>query len=107
MFPFTTSIVLSLFLSKGGSDFGDELAAIEAERPGSYPPSPDSDVAGLDVALPWPELAPSVSGPVAPRAKVVRLELHSLLEYIMPPRPSCFCNLSEPKILFASFAIEQ
>jgi hypothetical protein len=52
------------------------LPAIQTKRAHPHPPSPDSDVADLNVAFAGAELPPSVSGPVSSGAKVVRLNLH-------------------------------
>ena len=57
------------------SEFGDEFAAVEAERADADPPPPGADVAGLDFALADPG---RLSGPPTPWAEVVRLELHGL-----------------------------
>jgi hypothetical protein len=48
-FLLTSLGCLSLFVSRSASQFGDELAAVEADGPYSHPPALDADVAGLDV----------------------------------------------------------
>jgi len=52
------------------SQFGDEFAAVQAERADADPPAPDADVAGLDVALADPGLRSALW---PPGAEVVRL----------------------------------
>ena len=47
---------LSLFVSKSVSQFGDELAAVEADGPYSHPAALEADVAGLNVPFADPGL---------------------------------------------------
>ena len=60
---------------RGVSEFGDEFAAVEAERADADPAALDADVAGLDVALADPGLRSALW---PPGAEVVRLEFHGL-----------------------------
>jgi len=71
---FLTSLsCLSLLLSKSVSQFGGELATVEADSPYSHPAPLDADVAGLDVAFADPGLR---FGLRAFGAEVVGLEFH-------------------------------
>jgi hypothetical protein len=64
---------LSLFVSKSVSQFGDELAAVEADGPYSHPAALDADVAGLDIPFGNPGLGLALG---AFGAEVVGLESH-------------------------------
>jgi len=58
------------------SYFDGKLAAMEADRSYSHPPTVDSNVAGFDVPLAGFGLSLSLAGFDASRAKVVRLKSH-------------------------------
>ena len=72
-FLLTSLSCLSLFASKRVSQFGDELAAVEADGPYSHPAALDADVAGLDVPFSDPGLRLALGGV---GAEVVGLESH-------------------------------
>ena len=83
-FLLTSLSCLSLFASKRVSQFGDELAAVEADGPYSHPSTLDANVAGLDVPFADPGLG---AAPGAFGAEVVGLQLH-LRSTIGMPRGS-------------------
>jgi hypothetical protein len=64
---------LSLFVSKSVSQFGDELAAVEADGPYSHPAALDANVAGLNVPFADPGVGLALE---AFGAEVVGLESH-------------------------------
>ena len=72
-FRLTSLSCLALFVSKSVSQFGDELAAVEADGPYSHPAALDADVAGLDVPFGNPGLCLALD---AFGAEVVGLESH-------------------------------
>ena len=72
-FLLTSLSCLSLFVSKSVSQFGDELAAVEADGPYSHPAALDADVAGLDVPFAYAGLGSALE---AFGAEVMGLESH-------------------------------
>jgi hypothetical protein len=72
-FLLTSLGCLSLFVSKSVSQFGDELATVEADGPHSHPAALEPDVAGLDVTFADPGFG---TGFGAFGAEVVGLESH-------------------------------
>jgi hypothetical protein len=72
-FLLTSLSCLSLFVSKSVSQFGDELAAVEADGPYSHPAALDANVAGLDVTFADPWLGPALE---AFGAEIMGLESH-------------------------------
>jgi hypothetical protein len=72
-FLLTSLSCLSLFVSKSVSQFGDELAAVEADGPYSHPAALDANVAGLNVPFADPGVGLALE---AFGAEVVGLESH-------------------------------
>jgi len=72
-FLLTSLSCLSLFVSKRASQFGDELAAVEANGPYSHPAPLEANVAGLDIPFADPGLRLALG---AFGAEVVGLESH-------------------------------
>ena len=72
-FLLTSLSCLSVFASKRASQFGDELAAVEADGPYSHPSALEADVAGLNVAFADSGLGLALG---AFGAEVVGLKLH-------------------------------
>ena len=72
-FLLTSLSCLALLVSKRVSQFGDELAAVEADGSHSHPAALDANVAGLDVPFADPGLGLALG---AFGAEVVGLKLH-------------------------------
>ena len=72
-FLLTSLSCLALLVFNSVSQFGDELAAVEADGPYSHPAALDADVAGLDVPFADPGLGAALG---AFGAEVVGLKLH-------------------------------